>query len=140
MRHEVAILQPHQMEIIMTEREELLDLARDLAIGVETNDEETIWQCVLSMTGWVQSNGHLAFWGIEVEKNGVRQFVEGCWLRPDENVRQYIDRRQGNWDLDGVDKLLVFKDYVERWSVNDRLEPTFVVPMRKHVKWKVEGF
>lgn len=124
----------------MTQKEELLDLAQELAIGVENNDEDRIWQCVLSMAGWVQQTGHLSLWGFECNKNGVKQIVDSCWLRPDEDVRQYIARSKDGWDLEGVDEILVFRDYAERLSDGETGKATFVVPLREKAHWQVDGF
>ena len=123
-----------------TDSAQLNELATGLAIAVETNDEDTIWECVFSIKEWALANGNVSFWGVEIERNGVRQFLDGWWLRRDQSVMDRIDRSRGDWDLSGVDHILVFKDYAERLARNRRIEPIFVVPVKEAVDWMVEGF
>lgn len=124
---------------------ELVQLAKRLAVSVETGDDSLMWDTAYAIKDWAEVRGLVLFWAVFRDRDGHRDFLDGWWLQDDEDVMIHFERDRDEWDLRAGDTLLFYKNYRHR-SLG---EPLFTMPVEPEagptsaavlVNWKNEGF
>ena len=124
---------------------DLLQLAKRLAVSVETGDESLTWDTAYAIKDWTEERGLVSFWAVFRERNGHSAYLDGWRLRDDEDVMIYVERDREEWSLRVGDVLLFYKNYRDRSPG----QPVFTMPVEPEaesplaavdVNWKNEGF
>ena len=55
---------------------DLLQLAKRLAVSVETGDESLTWDTAYAIKHWTEERGLVLFWAVFRERDGHRAYLE----------------------------------------------------------------